>query len=195
MRRQTSPRIQPRGIGSRQKDAPDTTQNYVTQAYPCERGLITGHVPDRASCELRKGRLQSTTAEEATRGAYVLHTLGESATLLCEREHQEKRTLALGVRCTLAGATWWLAGEVLQFALARGTHGNLYRGPPQHGARQLGQRQRNELHRPDQSPTRETRERVRDHDRQRWILRGVDRPPCILDEHNYYLYYMRFTNM
>ena len=47
-------------------------------AYPCERGLITGHEPDRETCKIVITNNTDTTAVELSEGTFVLQTLGEN---------------------------------------------------------------------------------------------------------------------
>ena len=86
-------------------------------AYPCERGLITGHTPDREQCVITTTQTGQTTAQELREGLFVLQTLGESVRLACKGHHQEQTTLTRGVYrlrldegCTLSGGRWALHG-------------------------------------------------------------------------------------
>ena len=90
-------------------------------AFPCERGLITGHKPDRERCVLMSTQTNTTTTQELLEGVFMLQTLGENVRLACKGRRQEQTTLRRGVYklrldegCVLSGAaglyTGWYAG-------------------------------------------------------------------------------------
>ncbi len=91
--------------------------------WACERGLITGHEPDRRECIAEQVDVrEATTVVEMERGEYVLITTGETYTLSCEGARQIKDELPLGTwhlqlggRCELSMDNWTLAGEILKF--------------------------------------------------------------------------------
>ena len=94
-------------------------------AYPCERGLITGHQPDRKLCTIITSNSTATTAVELREGVFVLQTLGESVRLACKGHPQEQTTLDRGIYrlkldegCTLSGGRWALHGIIRRYLTA-----------------------------------------------------------------------------
>ena len=94
-------------------------------AFPCERGLITGHEPDRQQCTLLATQTNATTAQELLEGVFVIQTLGESVRLACKGHRQEQTTLTRGVYrlqlnegCTLSGGRWALHGIIRKYLTA-----------------------------------------------------------------------------
>ena len=94
-------------------------------AFPCERGLVTGHEPDRKECVLTTTRTNDTTAQELLEGVFILQTLGEDVRLACKGHRQEQTTLTRGVYrlqlnegCTLSGGRWGLHGVVRRYITA-----------------------------------------------------------------------------
>ena len=66
-------------------------------AFPCERGLITGHEPDRKECEIRISNQTETTAVELIEGTFIIQTL------LAVADHRPKRRFCeecTRLRCT-----------------------------------------------------------------------------------------------
>ena len=94
-------------------------------AFPCERGLITGHGPDRELCTIVTSTGADTTAQELTEGTFVLQTLGETVRLACKGRPQEQETIKRGVYriklaegCTLSGGRWALHGIIRRYITA-----------------------------------------------------------------------------
>ena len=94
-------------------------------AYPCERGLITGHIPDREQCVIVSTRTNETTALELAEGTFVIQTLGEDVRLACRGQQQEQTVLLRGVfrvcldeGCVLSGGRWALHGMVHRYLSA-----------------------------------------------------------------------------
>ena len=94
-------------------------------AFPCERGLITGHEPDRKDCVLALTRTNTTTARELREGVFILQTLGENVRLACKGLRQEQTTLNRGIYqielnegCTLSGGRWALHGIIKRYLTA-----------------------------------------------------------------------------
>ena len=94
-------------------------------AYPCERGLITGYTPDREQCVITTTRTDQTTAQELQEGLFVLQTLGENVKLACKGKRQVQTTLQRGVYrlhlgegCTLSGGRWSLKGMIRRYITA-----------------------------------------------------------------------------
>ena len=94
-------------------------------AFPCERGLITGHEPDRRDCVLIPTRTNVTTAQELREGVFILQTLGENVRLACKGLRQEQTTLDRGIYwirldegCTLSGGRWALHGIIKRYFTA-----------------------------------------------------------------------------
>ena len=97
-------------------------------AYPCERGLITGHKPDRKLCTIITSNSTDTTTVELLEGVFVLQTLGENVRLACTGKVQEQSTLARGTYtiglsegCILSGGRWALHGILRRFLTATAT--------------------------------------------------------------------------
>ena len=97
-------------------------------AYPCERGLITGHQPDRKFCTIVTTNGTDTTAMELQEGLFVLQTLGENVRLACTGKIQEQSTLGRGTYtvglsegCILSGGRWALHGILRRFLTATTT--------------------------------------------------------------------------
>ena len=97
-------------------------------AYPCERGLITGHQPDRKLCTIVTSNSTDTTAVELLEGVFVLQTLGENVRLACTGKVQEQSTLTRGTYtiglsegCVLSGGRWALHGILRRFLTATAT--------------------------------------------------------------------------
>ena len=95
-------------------------------AFPCERGLITGHGPDRKNCILESTTTNVTTAQELLEGVFVIQTLGESIRLACTGQPQEQTILSRGVYqlqldegCTLSGGRWALHGIIRRYLSVR----------------------------------------------------------------------------
>ena len=65
-------------------------------AYPCERGLVTGHTPDRNQCIVIITQKNTTTAQELREGTFVLQTLGEDVRLTCRGQQQEQTIFLAG---------------------------------------------------------------------------------------------------
>ena len=91
----------------------------LKDAFPCERGLITGHEPDRKQCALTSTQANATTAQELLEGVFVL---GETVRLACSGKVQEQTTLSRGVYklrleegCILSGGRWALHGMVRRY--------------------------------------------------------------------------------
>ena len=94
-------------------------------AFPCERGLITSHEPDRTLCTLEYTQTNLTTAQELLDGVFVIQTLGESVRLACKGKRQEQTILDRGVfrlklteGCTLSGGRWALHGIIRRYLTA-----------------------------------------------------------------------------
>ena len=101
-------------------------------AYPCERGLITGHQPDRKLCAIVTSNSTDTTAVELLEGVFVLQTLGENVRLACTGKVQEQTTLERGTYtislsegCILSGGRWALHGILRRFLTATATLNHL----------------------------------------------------------------------
>ena len=97
-------------------------------AYPCERGLITGHAPDREACTIVVTNTTDTTAVELNEGTFVLQTIGEDVRLACTGRVQEQATLdrgvyaiTLGEGCILSGGRWALHGILRRYLTASAT--------------------------------------------------------------------------
>ena len=97
-------------------------------AYPCERGLITGHAPDREACTIVVTNMTDTTAVELNEGTFVLQTIGEDVRLACTGRIQEQATLdrgvyaiTLGEGCILSGGRWALHGILRRYLTATAT--------------------------------------------------------------------------
>ena len=95
-------------------------------AYPCERGLITGHAPDRKLCKIVLTNTTATTAAEIREGIFILQTRGEVVRLTCTGQTQRQTTLARGTYkvnitegCVLAGGRWELHGMVRKYLSAQ----------------------------------------------------------------------------
>lgn len=94
-------------------------------AYPCERGLVLNHRPDRNICKLRRVSRRGTKASEVNRGTYVLQTDGEDVSQLCHGKTPEKAVLTQGTylvtlagQCTMRGEGWAINGEIIRFGRA-----------------------------------------------------------------------------
>ena len=96
-------------------------------SYPCERGLVTGHLPDREQCVIISSTTNKTTAQEISEGQFVVQTLGEDIKLACHGRDQEQATLIRGIYsfvvgegCVLSGERWALHGLVRRYLMAEG---------------------------------------------------------------------------
>ena len=94
-------------------------------AYPCERGLVTGHLPDRNQCVVVVTQKNTTTAQEPREGTFILQTLGEDVRLACKGQQQEQSILPRGVfridlteGCVLSGGRWAIQGMIRQYLTA-----------------------------------------------------------------------------
>ena len=94
-------------------------------AFPCERGLITGHTPDRDMCQITVTSNNETSAQELSEGTFILQTLGENVRLACTGRAQEQATLdrgvyaiTLGEGCILSGGRWALHGILRRYLSA-----------------------------------------------------------------------------
>ena len=95
-------------------------------SYPCERGLVTGHLPDREQCVIISTTTNKTTAQEVSEGQFVVQTLGEDIKLACHGRDQEQATLMRGIYsfligegCVLSGERWALHGLVRRYLTAK----------------------------------------------------------------------------
>ena len=101
-------------------------------AYPCERGLITGHKADAETCGIVVTNKTATSAVELSEGTFVLQTLGENVRLACTGKVQEQSTIARGTYtiglsegCILSGGQWTLHGILRRFLTATTTISHL----------------------------------------------------------------------
>ena len=95
---------------------------FKDSTFECERGLITGHTPDRSRCKLERSQTTQTQAIDIGAGQYVLITLHDEYLLACKGHNQVRGTLTMGTHyvnlnndCTLTGERWLLRGQIHQF--------------------------------------------------------------------------------
>ena len=95
---------------------------YGPAYMKCERGIVTGHLPDREECRVKRDKTQGTILYDRAPGSYILQTQGEDISLICEGKREVKQTCPYGLyevnvppTCRVTGKDWMVYGEILRF--------------------------------------------------------------------------------